>query len=139
MSGYDHKAVPQQGENGGYHCILCSDETVLLIGANEWMHKDEAPVMKDFPGERRSPVKSFTPQPVFAGIAAEVLFKNRREALFCASHLDQDGYNDENDLLETAEKFERWLNRPQDEFWYDHDDDKKPTPLRVIEDEVADL
>lgn len=139
MSNYDHKAVPQQSGDGGYKCALCNGEVevVHVLGTSTWFHKDETPTMQDFPGERRSPVKTFTR--VSDDLTVQQFCKNRREALFNATHLDFDGYDDENSVLETAEKFERWLNRPQGEFWFDHDDDKEPIPLRVVDDETQEF
>lgn len=137
MSDYDHKADPEQTVGGGYICATCSEDVVLVLGTNTWFHKDEAPTMQNFPGERRSPIKTFTR--VSDDLTVQQ-YKNRREALYCAVYADL--YNDEEEITKAAEKYERWLNRPDGEWWHKEAGDEHfngPSVLRAVEDVVPNV
>lgn len=120
----EHEVIVEQDSSGGYVCTECGDPAVLITGIHKWAHKD--------PRDRRAVVKTFIPE-----LSAQKC-KNRREALYSAVTLvSLDGYGSSDNALVTAELFERWLNRPEGEWW--HPDDNGPTQLHVIEDEVQDL
>lgn len=143
MSEHDHNIIVEQDSSGGYICTVCGETSLLVLATGKWMHESEntASLLSDIVG--RAEVKDFKPRglqgytdPNF--IDVNTLYKNRREALYSAVTLvSLDGYGSSDNALVTAELFERWLNRPEGEWW--HPNDNEPTQLHVIKDEVQDL
>lgn len=126
MNGDDHRIIVRPSSKGGYECLQCQQPVVLMTHTKTWVHQPKV--------EKRAEMKDFTPQ--YSG-NIQIRTKNRRDALFAASS-SLPSESDEVDILYRAEEFERWLNRPLGEYWYEEEGQQGATPLRVVEDEMQE-